>query len=252
MDFDPLQRLHESCPESMDWTSWLRSRVCCRVFGSTTSVNHCHGIRLLKQREFVRLHEYCADSMDWKSWLRSRACCRAFGRITSLKHCHGIRLFQQRKIFKPLQQAASYAKEEISSQPWDETDPRCCSERCEHGRKTGVYVPRHTPIRGLTPAEITTTQYLWWQNDEREVSWGRTDPQITVSEYMRRHAYRLFGRQIDTAPKDFYVVCCAECYHRVHQKLEIISQYKRQHFEIVIGVEELVLKRDTSRRPYAS
>ena len=254
MHLYPLQRLHEYCADSMDWTSWLRSRACCRAFGSTTSLNHCHGIRLFQQRRFVRLHEYCADSMDWLSWLRSRACCRAFGSTTTLNHCHGIRLFEQRKFVPLLQQAASYAMEEISSQPWDETNPRCCSERCKHSRRTGVYVPRHTPIVGLTPEEITATQNLWWKNYERTPSWGtadwaRADPQMRVSEWMRRYAYGLSGREVDTAPKDFYVVCCAECYQRVRKKLEILSQYKQQYFEVVIGVEKLVLERDKSRRP---
>ena len=109
-----------------------------------------------------------------------------------------------------------------------------------------MWIPRHVPLSRATQEELLQIQSLWWNNypGELSVSWARSDPQQTVSSWMVHSANRCRANEDGVNPRRFYVVCCTFCYSKVEFNLTVINAFKKENYEVVLGVDKLRLPRD--------
>ena len=158
---------------------------------------------------------------------------------------YASQLLLQLSLHRALKAAATIAIQTICKNKWTVEDPRCCSTCCRNSGKTGIWAPRHVPLRSDLPeADVVNVQNLWWRNALRkqpsEISYNSSDPQKRVSDFART--------------KQFYVVCSEVCGNSVTKALETIRLAReserlldaRDDFEIkvILGVDKLVLSGD--------
>ena len=114
---------------------------------------------------------------------------------------------------RALKEAATHAQQTISSEPWTEQDPRCCSECCPYSRKTGLWTKR-----GPEGWDIFGDNKL-----------GHLGMRPCI------HFVHL-KRTVGGVCKKWHVVCSERCFIRVKMALETIKLHTKQDYGIVIGV----------------
>ena len=195
---------------------------------------------------------YC-HTMNRKTWLRCLVTSRkikdaAVGAIC--KHSLWYVQLPWEDWFhmqRHLRDAAMCARKTVSQKKWTEEEPLCASLDCRFGGKTGLWVPRHVPLRDdLSQCDASLVQNLWWKNRDEDLPKPHlccANPQYGVKKWIRGALeLTIHGNPTHMC----YVVCCETCRDRVKKALDTIRLGDREHTvsSIVIGVEELVLSQD--------
>ena len=193
------------------------------------------------------------DAMSRKTWLRCLVTSRTIRDAAVGANCEHSLWYVQLpsedwfNMKRHLRDAAMFARKTVSQKKWTEEEPLCASLDCRFGGKTGLWIPRHVPLRDDLPqCDASPVQNLWWKNRDEDLPKPHlccANPQYGVKKWIRE-ALEL---PIHGNPTHMcYVVCCETCHDRVKKALDTIRLGDREHTvsSIVIGVEELVLSQD--------
>ena len=193
---------------------------------------------------------YC-HTMNRKTWLRCLVTSRTIRDAAVGANCqHSLWYVQLPSVDwfnmkRHLRDAAMFARKTVSQKKWTEEEPLCALLDCRFGGKTGLWVPRHVPLRDdLCQCDLSLVQNLWWKNRDEDLPKSHTncsDPQDKVKDWIRNTCVLT----IDATQK-CYVVCCETCRDRVKKALDTIrlGDQEQPVGLVVIGVEELVLSHD--------
>ena len=133
--------------------------------------------------------------------------------------------------------AARLALKSISNVPWTAEDPKCDLQHCRYDGMTGKWIPRH-----VKRDEASIVETMWWHNGAR---WTVKDCARSVQqETVEAHIEYMSNR---TEGESFYVVCCMACGEELQKALRTVHIDGEQNFEIILGVDRIILPRDIER-----